>query len=732
MNLRIVSICTFAVCFWSSAACISVAERVSVSLDGEWNIAESVAAGLKPTAFDHKGPVPGLVNQAKPSFKDIDHYETHEYVWTMAKNGVLPASDKCERLGRTHQYRCYFWFQKTFTVPKKKDVAILVINKAQFGTAVWLNGKQIGEHFSCFTPSRFNLTDAMQWHGTNELVIRIGAHPEVLPEWVPYGTDGEKASWTPGIYDSVSLQLMDNPVIESVQIAPRVTSSDIVVQTKLKNYGKSRRFELTHAVRTWRGNRSASKKVSQKVNLGVGEEKVVTDIVAMPAAILWSPENPFLYVAQSSTGGDNCENRFGLREFKFDTSTRRALLNGKVCFMRGASITFHRFLGDPQCGGLPWNEAWVRKFLVNIPRRMNWNSFRLCIGPVPQRWLDIADEAGLLLQYEFPIWSDREPLRHKLWKEDEVISQVEEFVRDNWNHPSVVIWDASNETHWDFLAEKLIPTVRKLDLSNRPWENGYNLPQAPDDPFEDHPYLFINHWGSGKDTPFQMTELERMRGRRPGTFYPVSSHASIINEYDWLWLHRDGTPTVLTRKVFENCVGTNATAESRFEFAAYCLGGLTEFWRAYRQYAGVQYLAYLDADLPNVFTCDNFRDVKRLELEPRFEYYVKEAFKPLGVYINFWQPQLRLGEERSFHVMMINDVNKTAKGRLLVYWENTKDNSIINQQEIDYEIPGLGQMSYQVKILSPKESGNYLLNAMAFWENQPWSPVVSRRKVHIR
>ena len=28
------------------------------------------------------------------------------------------------------------------------------------------------------------------------------------------------------------------------------------------------------------------------------------------------------------------------------------------------------------------------------------------------------------------------------------------------------------------------------------------------------------------------------------------------------------------------------------------------------------YLAYLDADLPNCFTCDNFQDVERLVLEP--------------------------------------------------------------------------------------------------------------------
>lgn len=47
------------------------------------------------------------------------------------------------------------------------------------------------------------------------------------------------------------------------------------------------------------------------------------------------------------------------------------------------------------------------------------------------------------------------------------------------------------------------------------------------------------------------------------------------------------------------------------------------------------YLAYLDGD------------VTRLELDPSFRDYVGESFKPLGVYVNFWQPSLAAKSERS-------------------------------------------------------------------------------------
>jgi hypothetical protein len=700
------------------------AGRVVVPLDGDWAIADGRQPDEIPLRFDHTVAVPGLVNQSRPGFPDVDHYETHEYVWTMARYGVLPAGDKVEGLARTRQKRNYFWYQRTFTPPAKKQVATLVVNKAQFGTAVWLNGRKIGQHAGCFTAGHFDLTPALDWKGPNRLLVRIGAHPGALPDWAFWGSDGEKGPWTPGIYDSVSVLLSDNPLIQTVQVAPRIQSSEIVVQTRLQNFGPACSTELRQEVRTVKGDKPAGQPACQRIDLAPGEEKVVQQTLQIPQAVLWGPDNPFLYVLRTATGGDSCSTRFGMREFRFDTPTRRAMLNGKLCFLRGASITLHRFFGDPRCGALPWDEAWVRRLLAEIPRKMHWNSFRLCIGPVPQRWLDVADEAGLLLQYEFPIWSDREPLRYKLWHEDDIIDQVHEFMRDNWNHPSVVTWDASNETHWDFLRDRLVPAVRGLDLSNRNWENGYNLPQGPDDPWEDHPYLFIDHAFGKKPPFFRIADLERLSGRKPGGMQ--SAHASVINEYDWLWLHRDGTPTVLTRKVYEHLMPADATPHQRREFLAYCLAGLTEFWRVYRQYAGVQYLAYLDGDLPGAFTCDNFVDVKRLQLEPAFADYVGQAFKPVGLYLNFWQSHLAEGSTRAYRVMLVNDTDQPVRGRLELAWEPAGPKT---QRELN--IPAFGQMTCDVPLTAPAQSGKHVLVARAFCDGKPWSPTLSRRKVTI-
>ena len=78
-------------------------------------------------------------------------------------------------------------------------------------------------------------------------------------------------------------------------------------------------------------------------------------------------------------------------------------------------------------------------------------------------------------------------------------------------------------------------------------------------------------------------------------------------------------------------LGADATPEKRFRYNAYWLAGLTEFWRAHRDFAGVLHFVYLTASFPGAYTSDNFRDVAKLELEPHFADYVSEAFKPLGV-----------------------------------------------------------------------------------------------------
>ena len=305
----------------------------------------------------------------------------------------------------------------------------------------------------------------------------------------------------------------------------------------------------------------------------------------------------------------------------------------------------------------------MRKLLVEMPKKMHWNSFRFCIGPVPDKWLDIATRRGSLIQNEFFVWTGSPEWcwpQGRTYDLPEMIRQYTDWMRDNWNHPSVAVWDANNETRDAVFGDTIIPAVRALDLSDRPWENSYNPPAGPDDPVEDHPYLMQGEATGG--TAFKMTDLERRPGG-PKEALPAA-RATILNEYGWLWLNRDGSPTVLTEKLYPKLLGPDSTTEERLELNAYLLGAKTEYWRAHRNYAAILHFVYLTCSYPGVFTADHFEDVVALKLNPWFADYMGEAMKPLGVYLNFFQPTLEAGKSRPFRVMMVNDLHEPARGEL--------------------------------------------------------------------
>ena len=692
------------------------ARRTTLSLDGQWDVEDSIGPDQLPTAYHHAAPVPGLTHSAVPAFPGVDEDQSRQ--------------------------RNYFWYRKTFQAPAEEAVALLKVNKAQFGTVAYLNGVRIGEHDPCFTAAWFDVTKAIRWNAPNELVIRIGAHRGVLPANVSGGTDFEKNRWTPGIYDDVSLMVMNNPVISTVQVAPQLAGPgrlvpSILVQTVLRNYTDGAvTTEVGQQVFEWKSGVAASKQAAKQVKVPAGGAINVLQEIPVPHAHLWSPEDPFLYQVKTGTAGDDLTTRFGMREFRFDTVTQRAYLNGRPYFLRGSNITLHRFFEDPKVGTLPWNEAWLHRLLVVLPRQMHWNAFRFCIGPVPDRWLQIADEAGLLIQNEYMVWTgpDESSSQGK-YDTNEMITEYSEWMRDNWNHPSVAIWDASNESWLPQFTSAIIPAVRTLDLSNRPWENGYNAPAGANDPVEDHQYLFYR---TAMDDPpanggrpwFQMTDLESMVGPPSNSSTYKAGHAMILNEYDWLWLNRDGSPTLLTQKLYPRLLGDRNTKENRFALQAYLLGGLTEFWRAYRRYSAVLEFVYLTTSDPKASTSDDFIDIDKLTLEPHFQKAMEEAFNPLGVYLNFWQPSLSAGKQRYYTVAMVNDEDRPRAGKLRLVFTDAqgKDAAAV---EMPFSLEPLGAQSYTLSLPSPAAAGSYTLQAIATPADDSVHPTVSHRNVTV-
>ena len=90
----------------------TAAERTTMSLDGNWDIADSVSATEIPTVFTHTAPVPGLAHSATPAFADVDLFDSQEVIANRISKGELPESAMVKGAGVAHQNRNYFWYRR--------------------------------------------------------------------------------------------------------------------------------------------------------------------------------------------------------------------------------------------------------------------------------------------------------------------------------------------------------------------------------------------------------------------------------------------------------------------------------------------------------------------------------------------------------------------------------------------------------------------------------------------
>lgn len=669
--------------------------RRVICLDGTWQIAEGTMDEI-PETFSHEVPVPGLADMATPAFEAVGEDESA-------------------------QYREAFWYRRTFSIDGPiPSVARLKIHKAKFGSRVYLNGQLIGDNVACFTPGWFDVKQALRGEGEeNELIVRVGALRESVPRSVPDGFDFEKIRYIPGIYDTVELHLSGLPYIENVQTAPDIDRHEVRVVVEVKNGGKPTETAVTCRIREAGSERPVGKTTSSPLKLAPGQTGKVELVVPIEDCRLWTPEDPFLYKLLASTEGDSLPVRFGMRTFSFDPKTKLALLNGKPYPMRGTNVCVYRFFEDLVRGDRPWREAWVRR-LHRAFKSMNWNSARYCIGFPPEMWYRIADEEGILIQDEFPIWFGGR------WPEEltspTLIEQYTAWMRERWNHPCVVVWDAQNESRTTETG-KAIQAVRGLDLSDRPWDNGWSEPQSPLDVFEAHPYPFYSRLlnrDEGQASWNRVATTFRLRdfagkagapgvpgGLRGGALMNTEGNPVIINEYGWLWLNRDGSPTTLTKANYEALLGPNSTVEERRELYARYLAAMTEFWRTHREVAAVLHFCGLAYSRPEGQTSDHFLDIEKLNFEPHFKRYVGDAFAPVGLMVDHWQDDVAGGEPRQVPVVVINDRQEPWGGSVRL--ELRRGEEVLQQRAQKCSLGPVGRQVVRFEIDVPEQPSQYEL-----------------------
>ncbi len=676
-----------------------------MALDGTWQVAEGGMDGI-PTVFDRDVPVPGLVDLAKPAFVEPGPRVADGSLKARAQNLKDPRRDA-------------FWYRRTFQydgpVPA---VARLKVGKAMFGTRVFLNGKLLGDHAPCFTPGWFDAREALKV-GANELIIRVGADRAAIEGRAQSAHDGEKIRYIPGIFDSVELVLSGSPHIVNVQAVPDIERQSVTVHTWVRcaPAPASAAAKLRVTVRETASGKVAGEADCEIAAVSSAADRTGSVSISVRDCRLWSPEDPFLYELEVRSAADSFTTRFGMRSFRLDPATGRALLNGRPYFLRGSNVTLYRFFEDDKRGTLPWNEAWVRDMHKKF-KEMHWNALRHCIGFPPEFWYRIADEEGILLQDEFPIWIPSYKSGNLF--ADQLAVEYREWMQERWNHPSVVIWDSCNET-WDPETGKAVQQVRGLEFSRRPWDNGWGVPVEAGDSDECHPYQFI----FGPSQPFRLRDLADDPGTKPGLLIaqPYAAEKAlrknplIINEYGGIWLNRDGTPTTLSQRVYDYLLGPSATTAQRRQLYARTMAAITEFFRAHRRAAGVLHFCALGYSRPDGQTSDDWADVEKLAWDPDFFHYVRDAFAPVGLMLDFWADELPGGENRVLPVILINDLPENCPGQVRL--RLLSGNQVLSEEAQPCAVPAVGEQRLSFNFTAPNKPGAYTLEAALVQNGHP-------------
>ncbi|MCX8053301.1 MAG: hypothetical protein N3B12_05800 [Armatimonadetes bacterium] len=331
-------------------------------------------------------------------------------------------------------YHGVVWYRRIFRLPKQWMGRQIWLHFGAVAThaKVWINGNYAGEHIGNWTPFDLRITDFVEHEADNNLVVRV----EELPNHTSSGFPKHVGMHFGGIWQPVSLFSTGNLRLEDVFVRPYLKNARALVETHVSSITKAS-GELFCTVIGPDGTEvaRASKKLEPEANNAKFD-------ITIPNPKPWSPESPMLYEVRLSlwSNGKLSDFRsvsFGLR----DVTIRRhqIFLNGKPLYIRGMlhwGYYPHLITIDP-------SEEQIRREFRDL-RAAGFNMVKICLFLMPKRFYEIADETGMLLWQEYPVWQTF-PKTNQTGDREALAREYEQWFKFERNHPSVVVRDLTCE-----------------------------------------------------------------------------------------------------------------------------------------------------------------------------------------------------------------------------------------------------------------------------------------------
>ena len=422
----------------------NVYARTHVSLNGQWHyIVDPYENGFydyRHEPFDAAPePTGGFFLDRTPR----DKTDLVEYSFDQSPTLAVPG-DWNSQDPHLLYYEGTIWYRRTFDCPRPdpKERIFVYFGAANYAADVYLNGRKLGRHVGGFTPFSYEVTDLVKATG-NSLVVRVDntrhadAVPTVNTDWWNYG----------GLTRDVLLVRTPATFISGFQLQlAKGTRDRLEARVQLDGPEKRQRIHI------------AIPEAGIAVDADTDANGRVQLALPAPGLDLWSPEHPHIYDVAFSCDSDRTTDRIGFRTI--EVRGHDILLNGRSVFLRGVSLHEE----NPLRGGRAYSTADAR-LLLGWAKELGCNFVRLAHYPHNEHMARVADELGLMLWEEIPVywtisWSNAATLQNAR-------AQLTDLITRDRNRASVIVWSVANETpvsdaRTQFL-KTLVGAARSLD-----------------------------------------------------------------------------------------------------------------------------------------------------------------------------------------------------------------------------------------------------------------------------
>ncbi|MCE7973072.1 MAG: hypothetical protein DYG92_01915 [Leptolyngbya sp. PLA1] len=376
----------------------------------------------------------------------------------------------------------------------------LCFESAATDTQAWVGGRPVGRSLGDYAPFEFDITEAVL---PSELPPRLTVRVDQVNAPRPAkGVVVENGHITKGFHDVLSLQhaglwgevsLRDTGEVtlspNGLYVDADAATGVVRICAELTGRGDAR---LTATLRDPSGTSLAT------LPLRTTGEPLATGECVVNSPRPWSPDDPALYevhVELASAGGTEHHSlRFGFRTIRTGAprgqGNSHILLNDSPLFIRGVLYWGH----EPRHISPAQTPDEIRREF-ELLRAMGFNLVCLCMYYPPEHFYEIADEAGMLVWQEHPVWKSRMTPDTM----PEYRRMFERFLRRDRRHPSVVIvsatceheaFDADLARWWWETSGNLLPrTLRQIQTGFLEW-----TPPEQTDLYDDHVYDNHGRW----------------------------------------------------------------------------------------------------------------------------------------------------------------------------------------------------------------------------------------------